>query len=410
MPGTKGLRRTLGRTFSRSHPWITFQLDLTAAPFEFWMLLGEARSKCQHIAGVPLKPSVAEKLYEVYLAKGVHATTHIEGNTLSEEQIRKQIKQGNKVGVPKSQEYLFDETQNVIDACNEIAREVISNPRVVITPERICRFNRLVLRGKAGKKDVFPGEVRRCSVGVGTYRGAPWEDCEHLLQRLCDWLNEGLRPAKPEHQFLYAIARAVMAHLYIAWIHPFGDGNGRTARLIEYQILMQSGLVPLPAGHLPSNHYNKTRLRYYEELDQASQNGGNVIPFLLYAVEGFVDGLREQLDYIRDQQWRVAWENYVHEYFGKDDTKVGSRRKHLLLDMPPDAVPRKDLTKISARVARDYAEKGDKTLTRDINELVKDRLLIRRGNGYSVNRDLILAFLPPLVEGPAPAPDGSGGP
>jgi hypothetical protein len=51
---------------------------------------------------------------------------------------------------------------------------------------------------------------------------------------------------------------AVVAHVYFEWIHPFGDGNGRTGRLIELKLLLEAG-VPQPAAHLLSNHYNATR-------------------------------------------------------------------------------------------------------------------------------------------------------
>src|SRR6266545_5306177 len=36
---------------------------------------------------------------------------------------------------------------------------------------------------------VVPGEIRHRSVVVGNYRGAPAQDCEYLIERLCDWLN-----------------------------------------------------------------------------------------------------------------------------------------------------------------------------------------------------------------------------
>ncbi len=75
------------RTYLATHPWITFKLDLTTATYRLWMLLGEAQSKCEHIAGIPLMPSVAEYLHQLYLAKGTQATTAIEGNTLTEEQV-----------------------------------------------------------------------------------------------------------------------------------------------------------------------------------------------------------------------------------------------------------------------------------------------------------------------------------
>ncbi len=366
------------------------------------MLIGEAQSKCQHIAGVPLRPDTADRLYEVYLTKGVHATTHIEGNTLSEEQVREQIE--GKLRLPKSQQYLGIEVQNIIDACGRITDNLLARPDLELTPELILGFNRLVLRGLEVGEDVRPGECRTHSVGVGSYRGAPWEDCTYLVARLCEWLKD-FNPPNDEMRFAFALIKAILTHLYIAWIHPFGDGNGRTARLIEYMLLVQSG-VPMPAGHLLSNHYNKTRARYYMELERSSKPNGGPLPFLEYAIQGFVDGLREQLDYIRDQQWNIAWENYIHDVFRNKNSKAHVRQKHLILDMPNGPVARKDLRSVSSRVAVSYADKGEKTLTRDINALLALELLVARGRGYAPNRDLILAFLPPKCEEQVAKPEG----
>ena len=110
------------RTFEQTHPWLTFRLDLRPVPHTLWMLVGEARSKCEHIAGVPLRPEDAQGLYEVYLTKGVHATTSIEGNTLSEDEVRKRVE--GKLTLPKSREYLGREVDNVVGACREIVRAV----------------------------------------------------------------------------------------------------------------------------------------------------------------------------------------------------------------------------------------------------------------------------------------------
>ena len=98
------------------------------------------------------------------------------------------------------------------------------------------------------------------------------------------------------------------AHLYLAWIHPFGDGNGRTARLVEFLLLANCGVVPMPAAHLLSNHYNLTRDRYYRELARASESGGDTLGFLTYAIEGFIDGIREVIGMVREQQVNIAWE------------------------------------------------------------------------------------------------------
>lgn len=391
---TKNLEDHKRRTYQESHPWIDFKIDLRSTSVGLWMKLGEIRSKCEHISGVPLGPEAANRLYQLYLSKGVHATASIEGNTLSEEQVRQQIE--GTLKLPASQAYLGVEVKNVADACNQISQELISDPRVDITPERLCAFNALVLRSLEREEHVRPGETRKISVGVLGYRGAPWQDCDHLLDHLCQWLNgPDFVPPNPELKFAYVVFKAILAHLYIAWIHPFGDGNGRTARLIEFQILMQSGMIPFPACHLLSNHYNKTRTKYYAELDKANKPTIGIAPFIEYAVTGFLDGLVEQLDYIRRLQWDVAWENHVHESFRGKDTPASNRQKHLVLDMPRTPTELKDLTFVSPRVAASYALKGEKTLSRDLNVLKVMGLIIRSKKGYASNRMKILAFLPP---------------
>ena len=75
------------RPYEGSHPFISFHLDLRRAGPELWLLLGEAQSKCDHISGIPLRPSVAHALHPLYLVKGVQATTAIEGNTLTESEV-----------------------------------------------------------------------------------------------------------------------------------------------------------------------------------------------------------------------------------------------------------------------------------------------------------------------------------
>lgn len=58
------------RQYLKSHPWLTFTLNLRPAPVSLWVLLGECQSKCEHIAGVPLRPNIAQLLQLLYLASG----------------------------------------------------------------------------------------------------------------------------------------------------------------------------------------------------------------------------------------------------------------------------------------------------------------------------------------------------
>lgn len=167
-------------------------------------------------------------------------------------------------------------------------------------------FNRLILKDLKLEEGVVAGEIRKVSFGVAPYKGAPAAECEHLLERLCGWLSgPDFQSPDEDRRIITALVKAIIAHLYLEWIHPFGDGNGRTGRLIEFLILVSSG-VPSPAAHLLSNQYNLTRTEYYHQLDRSSKSGGNPLPFIEYALRGFVDGLRSQLCDIRNQQWNIA--------------------------------------------------------------------------------------------------------
>jgi len=355
---------------------------------------------CERIAHAPLRPAALREMHHLYFAKGVVGTTAIEGNTLREDEVRAQL--DGDLHVPPSKAYLQQETENIIRACNTIWRQVSEDDLPQLSAALIQDYNRRVLdRLDHLPDDVVPGEIPTHSVVVGTiYRGAPREDCAYLLDRLCGWLNPmgpSLWPEWPHPtEIPLAIIKAVLAHLYIAWIHPFGDGNGRTARLVEFLILADAG-VPTPVAHLLSNHYNETRSEYYRQLHRASRSGGDPFPFLLYAVEGLVDGMRGQLDTIRAEQLAVAWESYVHETFrDRKRSPATARQRDLVLDLsrqtvatPPHAIP-----EITPRMARHYATKTTKTVTRDLNALLALDLIRKTPEGYVANTALMVTFTP----------------
>ena len=385
------------RTYEKTHPWVTFSANLRSASASLWIVLGECQSKCEHIAAVPLQTRTAEKLHAVYLAKGAHATTAIEGNTLSEEEVLEHLE--GKLELPPSREYLAQEIDNIVSACNLILHEIRNGRQHPLTPARLKELNRMVLNNLTVEDGVVPGEVRNYSVDVPKYRGAPAEDCEYLLERLCQWLNGADFEAPEDQKLIYAIIKSVLAHLYLAWIHPFGDGNGRTARLVEFQLLLSSG-VPAPAAQLLSNHYNQTRAEYYRQLDQASKSGGDIVPFLAYAIRGFAEGLRAQLTVIRDQQWAVAWESFVNDKFHRRFGKAHERKRNLILDLSTrvEPVPLNQLVELSPRVAAQYARLSDKTLLRDIKALLAEELIKIDAKGVRANKELILSFLPTRAE------------
>jgi Fic family protein len=396
------MAQTPDRPYKRSHPWITFRVDLARAGAEFWMLLGEGRSKVDHLSLALLKPDIAEEMNHVYLAKGAQATAAIEGNTLSEEEVKAIV--AGRAGEPQpSQQYLYQEIENALAAFNRIKDDLIAGGSTDISVQGIEQFNAEVLNGLE-RPDVTPGVIRRRSVGVGRYRGAPWEDCEYLLAQLSEWLNgDSFAPPNPDWKIPYALIKAAVAHLYIAWIHPFDDGNGRTARLMELQILLAAG-VPMPAAHLLSNHYNATRSEYYRQLEAASESGGDIVPFVQYALQGFVDGIRVQMQRVWVQNYTDRWEQFIYESFGGNVTTDAERRRLRLIlamtELDEEEVSRRQLAGLTPELERAYFG-TERMLSRDLNALESLGLIEQSRHGFwRLRREQILAFRPLRREAP----------
>jgi len=382
------------RAYEQSHPWLTFSIDLRRASHELWMLLGEARSKCEHLCGVPLQPQVATMLHTVYLAKGVHATASIEGNTLSEKDVINII-EGN-FPVSRSESYLKQEIDNIIGATNDLLGAVERNGSEDISVGQIKDYNKTVLNNLSVDDHVIPGEFSLVQVGVMRYRGAPKEDYEFLMERLCEWLNSTDFKTNDDDMIIpFGIIKSIVSHIYLAWIHPFGDGNGRTARLLEVRFLLEAG-VPSAAAHLLSNHYNRTRDEYYRQLEYASKSGGDIMPFLLYAVRGFVDQFRKQLLQVKRQLWDITWINHVHSTFGGEKTPSDRRQLKLILELGriEEFVPKARIKLITPELAVEYAQRTAKTISRDLGRLKQSGLIEETKEGVRAKKEILLAFLP----------------
>ncbi|RFA18709.1 Fic family protein [Subtercola boreus] len=386
------------RQYLTSHPWLTFDFNPQSLGSIAWAHLGEAYSKCQHLIGTPLQPGLAMHLSEVFLRRGALASAAIEGNTLSEQQVEDIIVRNRPL--PESQRYQEQEVRNVVTALLEVRKEIAESSKFRLSSEWVLGKHALLLEGLELEEQVTPGEYRTVSVGVGNYRGAPAEDVPYLMERLCVWINEIIDQAEEsktlDNRFFLSFFAATLAHIYLAWIHPFGDGNGRTARLIEAAVLAHSQTVPWVSTTVLSNYYNKTKPRYYQRLEAASRSM-DLPGFIAYSAIGFRDELREQIAEVQGAQRRVAWINYVHEAFQPEpSTETAKRRRSVVLALPPDAeLTKREIKRLTPEIAVIYATASDKLFSRDLTKLRDLRLIREVGRGrYRSNIRLMDAFVP----------------
>ncbi len=358
------------------------QWDITP---KCWYMLGECEAYVKALTDIPLRPETRQNLLSVALIKGAQATTAIEGNTLSEEEIEK-IHQG--WSLPPSKKYQEIEVKNVLDALNHLLTEIVKEKNIQpITPEIICSFHKMIGKDLGEHLDAIPGRLREDARFVGPYKAPDHRDVPRHVKDLCSWLNKDFCSADKQ-SFTESIIQAIIAHVYIEWIHPFGDGNGRTGRLIEFYILLSAGL-PSICSHILSNHYNLTRPEYYHHLND-SRKKRDLSDFLFYAIQGFRDGLKETLYVIQSNQFLIYWQNYIYEVFsGIKFTKKEAfkRKRELMLNIPLDKVLTLDqITEITPSITKKYARLGRATILRDLKDLREANLLTKEGKDkYSAN-------------------------
>ena len=383
------------RTYEKTHQFIKFSLDLRNAPVSLWITLGECQSKCDAISNINLTPAIAENIKNLYQAKGFLATLAIESNTLTEQEVIQHL--DNKLEIPQSRAYLVQELDNII-TCHRFILENMGEIRAgkqALNPGLVKKLNELILAGLNLEEGAAPGQVRQREKQVIHYRPAPAQDCEFLLERLCDWINRKTFTAPSGMAIVYGLIKAVVTHLYLAWIHPFGDGNGRTARLLEMLILQSAG-VPSPASQLLTIHYHLTRSEYFRQLDQSSRAGGEVEPFLLYAAQGFRDSLTALLELIHRDQAQTLWQAHVFRTFQNQTGPATERQRRLILalsaaDRP---VPLNELPDLSPFLAKVYAARSMKTLARDVQALIQMGLAEKVEAGIRARREVLAAFQP----------------
>jgi len=214
-------------------PQICFQKRWEISPNTMFQL-GQCEAIVESLRFLPLSPQVRAEMLRVSLVKGAMATTAIEGNTLSEEEVR--LIQEGKSTIAPSRKYLEQEVKNVLDALNTILTDVVERNAISsVTPEMIKAFNKFVGRDLGDAFESVPGQFREHEVVVGAYRPPDHRDVVPLVGMMCDWLRKEFGFAEESSPDFYTgVIEAIVAHVYLVWIHPFGDGNGRSARLLEF--------------------------------------------------------------------------------------------------------------------------------------------------------------------------------
>ncbi len=187
------------------------------------------------------------------------------------------------------------EIDNIEAAMRHVEDEV--QPHAPISEHLIRSLQAMTVDGLQREGDHTPGAYRSGSVQIAQAEHQPPDAflVSGYMQELVGFINSDDAPK-------YALMKVALAHHRFAWIHPFGNGNGRVVRLLTYALLIKYGFRVNAMGRLlnPAAVFCTDRGRYYSQLAQADAGTDAALEdWCRYVLSGVRDELRK-LDQLAD--------------------------------------------------------------------------------------------------------------
>jgi Fic family protein len=177
----------------------------------------------------------------------------------------------------------------------------------------VKHVHRLIVTG-CDEDHCAPGQLRGAGENVGfgrpTHRGAEGgSECSGAFNLLCEALQHEFRGHDP-------LIQALAFHYHVGAMHPFQDGNGRTARAVEALILQRSHLKDTLFIAM-SNYYYDEKTKYLATLSEVRKQNYDLTPFLKFGLTGIAVQCQRLLKEIREHVQKALYRDIMARMYGR---------------------------------------------------------------------------------------------
>jgi len=315
------------------------------------------------ILNSPLVPKWEVSLRREAIIRSAHSSTAIEGNRLSLEQVS-DLAHGREVMATRKDKQEVLNYLKVLEDINkltngkEITEKDLLNIHKLVTQETLenssdCGIyrNRYVVVANRLSGEVF-------------FRPPSNEDVPGLIRDLIEWVNSS------NAKTLDPVIEAGIAHYEFVRIHPFVDGNGRTARVLATLILYLRGFDTKQFFCL-DDYYDSDRPAYYRVLQSIDQKILDLTNWLEY----FVEGVRVSISAIKERVIRLSSERLKRTKRGQ----IALTEKQMRIVEFINANE-----KITNRNVREMFKISDRAALKEISKLVDLEVIKPEGKGRSL--------------------------
>lgn len=323
----------------------------------------------------PLVPSWEAKFREDAMARTIHYGTKIEGNDLTEAQAQAVVRMDQVVDPAEVQEKTGilareRDIQEVINYRNVIGWiDKQKNPQLkhLINLDTLKTLHKLTIDKLVEEK--YAGEFRDRQVivksaenGSVAFRPPVSVEIPYLIDDLFAWIHSD------DATRIHPIFQAAITHYQLVYIHPFIEGNGRTARAFATLLMYTLG-YDFKRFFSLEKYFDSDVESYYAALLSVQQTPNQD---MTYWLEYFCYGLALEIDKIQQQVMKLSKDLKLKKQLGKQVAL--SERQIILLEIfqQQDEITSEDMQKVLPNVSVD-------TILRDMKDLITKGIIEKRG-------------------------------
>lgn len=333
--------------------------------------VGVIEASKEVILNAALIPAWEVKFRKEAELRMVHHGTHIEGNQLSEEEVQ-EVLDGKEVFARDRDIQEVINYRNVLKFIDQISSQIGPGSPYYFTLETILEIHRIVTErllseDQSGNFRVKQVVLRNTRTGLISYTPPPAAEIPFLMEDLVSWINT------EETKELHPIIKAGIIHYEIARIHPFIDGNGRTARSSATLIMFLDG-YDIRRFFSLEQYFDENPLDYYETLQAVSNqlvldtHERDLTPWLEY----FTRGVAIEMNKIKERVKRISADTRVKDKLG-EQVELNERQMIIVEFLNRNKqMQNRDFRKI-------FPDYSDDTVLRELRFLMKKGLLKKIG-------------------------------
>jgi len=328
-------------------------------------LIAEARAI---ILNAPLVPKWEVSLRRDALIKSAHSSTAIEGNPLTIEEVSA-LAEGRDVMVRRKDKR---EVLNYLEALERIPEFAEKNP---FLSNDLLSMHKLVTKDtleNPGDEGIFRNRqvyvINRATNEV-IFTPPSTEEVPKLVDNFIGWFNSD------EINEIDPVIEAGITHYELVRIHPFIDGNGRTARLMATLVLSKRGF-DVKRFFTLDDYYDHDRRSYYEALKSVDQRSIDTTGWIEY----FTEGVAVSINQVRDRV--IGLSKDVKAMKDKGQIALTERQMKIVERMIQNG-------SITNREIREMYKISNRTALDEINKLLELDVIKQVGQGRSVKYELI---------------------